>query len=150
MEFMFTISEVPEIEPEYQVIPEKNLPKVLDDALKIIESKPNEYLEALNNLTQVPNSTNPQPTILGTNFAGTLCNFFIHGDDTLEIADEKDNGTRGSDQPKHHHKLVKLELAQDENGQVIEKKIKRDPDEIVDPSKPRKYYKRVIKKVPLQ
>ena len=143
MEFIFSISDAPIVEPEYDVLDQKKLVRAIDDIAKIVANS--EFINKFKNQSSADNKF--LPSNIGTNFAGTLCNFFIHSDDVLEVAEERER-SRG-DGTKHHHKLVKLELSQDEDGKVVESKIKRDPDEIVDPSKPRKYYKRVVKKVPL-
>lgn len=113
-----------------------------------------------------PSNEQQKPSLLGSNYAAVVALFFKQSFDTLEVAedvpeegadaDEKgkgkengdgEDGEDGEKVKKHHHKLVKAELQPDASG-VIRRIVRRDPNEVVDPSKPRKYYKRVVKHVP--
>jgi len=66
--------------------------------------------------------------------------------------DSKDDKAESPEKPKsHRHKrrLVKAELSPNKENGIVRKIVRRDPNEEVDPSQPkRKYYKRVVKHVP--
>lgn len=113
----------------------ENIMKIISESYDNFKTKYNSYI---NSESRVLEETN-----IGSNYISLLTLFFKTTWDKLEsIADE--DSVRNK--KKHRHKLIKAELAPDSNG-VIRRIVRRDPNDVEDPNKPRKYYKRVVKHV---
>ena len=127
LNFIVTISEARDA-PEYGSVEAPILSHSIDIVLKAISAEKKTFHEKCKFLVNPANPTNA-PGLLGTCYAAYLANFFVHAFDiniSLDSNEQKSEDTE-----------------EDFSCKVIENIIKNSQVEGIDPTKPRKYYKRV-------
>lgn len=149
MQFIFAISEAPEESTvSYSTISAEKVARSIETILKAISAKASDFCNAFQDNAK---SKSQKPTILGTVFSSLLTTFFHYQFDVGPVAEE--------DKPPRSPKKVIKKLVKYQNDNVPESmnnvvhkivRLSELDEENIDPSKPRKYYKRVVKKAPME
>lgn len=143
LEFAITISDHPDNEVDWIAPKADPLARAIEDIAKAITYNPQKFSMCLQDVYTVDHGQ----SLLGSNYAGMLIQYFIHLYDSTPVAVE------GPEEKPMHHKLIKADQFNKEElkDKKIRKVVKYDKNEAAapgSPDKPKKYYKKVTKKVP--
>ena len=162
MEFIVTISNIdsssdnsdesnPSLnDEEYQLFEtkfptEKDIFDAINNIMTAITAQPDLFKKLYSKYTEAEQQSK-SPSLLGSNYAIFISNFFVHCYDTFDPFDpndaDDDQPTEEKNIDKNQHRNPRKQF----ESQTIKQLTNRDVSECIDPTKPRKYYKRVIKK----
>lgn len=143
VEFIVTVSDFPLQEAEFPVPKADPLARAIEAIHKAIDAIPQKFSLVYADVEAVDRGQ----SLLGTNFASMLTQCFIHAFDATPVAQEQPQEVKTT-----HHKLIKADQFNEEElkDKKIRKVVKYDKNEprAQSPEKPKKYYKKVTKKVP--
>ena len=136
---------------EYQIfessIPtEKDIFDSINNIMVNITSQPDLFKELYSKYTDTTKQPKTQ-SLLGSNYAIFISNFFVHCFDTFDSFDANDE-SEDEDQiieDRHHRKSHEVNKMKQFESQTINDLTKMDKTDCIDPTKPRKFYKRVMK-----